>query len=82
MPLAMAEGQAAGIAAKLAIDSNVEVRDVDIKKLQKRLIEEGASLYRDSEAVKAEKERARAAIKEFLANYESINTPEDVEWFD
>ena len=75
MPLAMAEGQAAGIAAKLAIDSNVEVRDVDIKKLQKRLIEEGASLYRDSEAVKAEKERARAAIKEFLANYESINTP-------
>ena len=82
MPLAMAEGRAAGIAAKLAIDSNVEVRDVDIKKLQKRLIEEGASLYRDSEAVKAEKERARAAIKEFLANYESINTPEDVEWFD
>jgi len=82
MPLAMAEGQAAGIAAKLAIDSNVEVRNVDIKKLQKRLIEEGASLYRDPEAVKAEKERARAAIKEFLANNESINTPEDVEWFD
>lgn len=82
MPLAMAEGQAAGIAAKLAIDSNVDVREVDIRKLQKRLIEEGASLYRDPEAVRIEKERARNAIKEFLANYESINTPEDVEWFD
>jgi hypothetical protein len=82
MPLAMAEGQAAGIAAKLAVDSNVEVRDVDIRKLQKRLVEEGASLYRDPEAVRIEKERAHKAIKEFLANYESINTPEDVEWFD
>lgn len=82
MPLAMAEGQAAGIAAKLAIDNNVEIRNVDVKALQKRLIEEGASLYRDPEAVKAEKERAHAAIKEFLANNESVNTPDNVEWFD
>ncbi len=38
MPLVMAEGQAAGIAAKIAIDDQVEVRAVDIRKLQKRLL--------------------------------------------
>ncbi len=82
MPLVMAEGQAAGIAAKLAIDDQVEVRAVDIRKLQKRLLEEGACLYRDEEIVKQEKARAKAAIEEFLATRESVNTREDVEWFD
>ncbi len=82
MPLVMAEGQAAGIAAKLAIDDGVEVRNVDIKKLQKRLLEEGACLYRDEERVRFEKERARKAITEFLAKGDSVNTAEDTEWFD
>lgn len=82
MPLVMAEGQAAGIAAKLAIDNKVNVRNVDIKALQKRLLEEGAELYRDEEAVKMEKERAKAAIKHFLATEKSVNTPDNVEWFD
>lgn len=82
MPLVMAEGQAAGIAAKLAINNKVNVRDIDIKALQKRLLEEGAELYRDEEAVKREKERAKSAIKHFLATEKSVNTPDNVEWFD
>ena len=58
------------------------MRNVDITKLQRRLLEEGASLYRDEDAVKQEKARAKAAIEEFLAAKESVNTYEDVEWFD
>lgn len=82
MPLVMAEGQAAGIAAKLAIDGKCQPRDIPIAKLQKRLQEEGASLYRDEATKKAESERARAAIKAFLAKGDSVNTYEDVEWFE
>lgn len=82
MPLVMAEGQAAGIAAKLAIDAGVEVRNVDIAKLQKRLLEEGASLYRDEERVKFEKARAKKVITEFLAKGDSVNTTETTEWFE
>jgi hypothetical protein len=82
MPLVMAEGQAAGIAAKLSIDAQVEVRNVDIAKLQARLLEEGASLYRDEERMKFEKERARRVITEFLTKGDSLNTAETTEWFD
>lgn len=82
MPLVMAEGQAAGIAAAIAIRDKVELRDVDIKKLQAKLIENGASLYRDEE-VRAEDYRlAREAIEKFLAEKESVNTKEDTEWFE
>jgi succinate dehydrogenase/fumarate reductase flavoprotein subunit len=82
MPLVMAEGQAAGIAAKLAVDSGVDVRAIDIKTLQKCLLEKGASLYRDLDAKKMESERAKAAIKKFLAKGDSVNNYNDVEWFD
>lgn len=48
-PCWMALGQAAGIAASIAIDDQVKIRRIDIKKLQKILIAEKATLiyYRD-----------------------------------
>lgn len=48
-PCWMALGQAAGAAASLAIDNNVKVQDVNVPKLQDRLLDEGATLfyYRD-----------------------------------
>ena len=38
----MAMGQAAGIAADLAVKSNVSVKDIDIKKLKENLKASGA----------------------------------------
>ncbi len=58
------------------------MRAVNIRKLQKRLLEKGVSLFRDEDTVKQEKTRARAAIEAFLASEESVNTHEDVEWFE
>lgn len=42
MPAAMAMGQAAGTAAAISVKDNVSLRDVDIKKLQQQLINDGA----------------------------------------
>ena len=81
MPLVMAEGQAAGIAAKIAIEDQTELRSIDIGKLQKKLIENGASLYRDEKIREEDYRLAKEAIEEFLATKESVNTREDTEWF-
>jgi len=81
-PLVMAQGQAAGIAAALAVKSGIQPREVNIATLQSRLIAEGASLYRDEKVMKFEYQRARKAIEDFLKTHDSINTPESVEWFD
>jgi hypothetical protein len=40
----MCVGQAAGTAAAMAAKQNVDPRDLDIKKLQERLIEQGAEV--------------------------------------
>jgi hypothetical protein len=39
-------GEAAGVAATLAVDSGVDVRDVDIRALQARLVAQGAIVER------------------------------------
>lgn len=44
MPAAMAMGQAAGTACAISLNDNSSLRDVDIKKLQKQLISDGAIL--------------------------------------
>jgi len=44
MAICMATGEAAGTAAAMAIDEGCEVRDLDVKKLQKRLVEQKANL--------------------------------------
>jgi hypothetical protein len=42
IPPCMVMGEAAGVAAALALDSNVSVRNVDMGKLQRTLLEQGA----------------------------------------
>ncbi len=48
-PCWMAIGQAAGVAASLAIDNDVKLQNVDIEKVQDALLEQGATLmyYKD-----------------------------------
>lgn len=45
----MAMGEAAGRAAKLAVREGVQPRDIDVKKLQKELLEKGAYLRKSKE---------------------------------
>jgi hypothetical protein len=51
MPACMATGQAAGVAASVAIDEGVQVRDVTVSKVQKILREMGMPIH--SEEVEA-----------------------------
>jgi hypothetical protein len=44
IPICMAQGQAAGTAAAMAVQRHVSVRDVPARELQVRLIEQGAEL--------------------------------------
>lgn len=62
-PCWMALGQAAGAAAALAIDNQVKVQDVDVTKLQNRLIDEGATLfyYRDMSPTDPDFKKAQLA---------------------
>lgn len=83
MPVIMAEGEAAGVAAKLAVESGKNVRDIDISELQRRLVAQGASLYRDEAEAARQREVAREKIRRYLDSRVCINSLADnVEWFD
>lgn len=64
----MAIGQAAGTAAGLSALAEVQPRELDVKTLQARLLQDGASLRRDPEKVKRQYERAQAAVEQALAD--------------
>lgn len=44
IPICMAQGQAVGTAAALAVESRISIRDLNVKTLQNKLIEQGAEL--------------------------------------
>lgn len=54
IPPCIATGQAAGAAASIAIDDNVAVNDVDIKKLQDVLTNQGVDIHFDDKLVDRE----------------------------
>jgi hypothetical protein len=47
IPVCWMMGQAAGTAAAMAIAAGVKVRDVDVKRVQRELLKQGAALQRD-----------------------------------
>ena len=46
IPISGAQGQAAGAAAKLVAESGLPVRQIDIERLQRVLVEQGAEIGR------------------------------------
>lgn len=77
----MAEGHAAGIAAKLAVEKKVSPREINIHDLQSRLLETGAILYRDIQEIAQDKHNAMAAIRLFLQSHSSITLPEEIRYY-
>lgn len=64
----MAIGQAAGTAAGLSSLAEIQPRELDVKTLQDRLLQDGASLYRDPKKAKRQYEQAQAAVEQALAD--------------
>jgi len=73
----MGIGQASGVAAGLSSLEKIRPRDLDVKKLQEKLISIGASLYRDEEAMKNENDIAKRAVEKFLSNHKNFITNPD-----
>ncbi|BCJ61511.1 hypothetical protein Jiend_49330 [Micromonospora endophytica] len=63
----MGIGQAAGTAAAVAALDGVEPRKVDVPRLQDALVAQGASLRRDPERVRQERQAAVEAVRRALA---------------
>lgn len=83
MPVIMAEGEAAGVAAKLAIESGKNLREIALPELQRRLIAQGASLYRDEAVAAQERRVAKEKIQAYLETHVCINSlAGNVEWYD
>jgi hypothetical protein len=70
----MGIGQASGIAAAMCVLDNEQPRYLEVKKLQKKLISFGASVYRDPEAMEKEEAIARKAVENFLATHKEFIT--------
>lgn len=51
IPICMAQGQAVGTAAALAVKSNLSIRELNIRTLQNKLIEQGAELRQSLEDI-------------------------------
>lgn len=71
----MAIGQAAGTAAGLSAKQGIQPRELDIKELQAELLNNGASLRRDPEAVERETRNAQKYAAEFLQANKRHITP-------
>lgn len=76
-PQYMIIGQAAGIAAKLAIDANVNVQDIDIAKLRAELVSQGAVLQLPSAAAIPPRDRIET-LSRLSVRYQSNSMT--VEW--
>lgn len=62
IPPCMAMGEAAGVAAAMALDSDIEVRDVDVTVLQRRLREQGADPGESPSATATVREAVSAGV--------------------
>lgn len=63
----MGLSQAAGTAAALCARSKIQPRSLDVKQLQKTLVEMGASPFRDEQCREKEIQAARRAVERFAA---------------
>ncbi len=80
-PCWMALGQAAGVAAALAIDSDVKVRNIDIDKLQNSLVDQRATLFYFRDVTVGDKDFAmiqKMGLLGYLPEWEAnLNAPVD-----
>lgn len=74
----MGIGQASGVAAAICAKNHVQPRKQDYKEIQKELIKLGASVFRDEEKTKKEKENARKIAQRYIEDHkeELITLPE------
>lgn len=73
----MGIGQASGVVAALCALQGVQPRQLDVKEVQKKLVEFGASVWRDEEKKAKEEAHARKCVREYMSGrHKTITKPE------
>ena len=66
-------GEAAGVAATLAVDSGVDVRDIDISALQAQLVKQGSIVDRPAQQGQGDGTRSPDAGLEDSIHWKAVN---------
>ncbi|HSB87240.1 MAG TPA: FAD-dependent oxidoreductase, partial [Ilumatobacteraceae bacterium] len=73
IPECWAMGEAAGVAATLAVDSGSDVRDVDIHMLQTQLVKQGAIVDRPTQHGQGDKDQRAGSGLEDSIHWQAVN---------
>lgn len=74
----MGIGQASGVVAGLCAVKGVEPRNIDVKEVQQKLVEFGASVWRDEEKKAKEEARATECVKKYMSRRDKCITKKEV----
>ncbi|WP_044294572.1 FAD-dependent oxidoreductase [Robinsoniella peoriensis] len=74
----MGIGQASGVLAGLCAVQGIQPKDMDVEQVQKKLIEFGASVFRDEEKKAGEEAHAKKCVKEYMKKRVKYITKEEV----
>lgn len=74
----MGIGQASGVVAGLCAVLGVEPRDINVKLVQDKLIELGASVFRDEEKKAREEAHARRCVAEYMSKRSKCITKKEI----
>ncbi len=73
IPECWAMGEAAGVAATLAVDSGIELRDIDIRALQTQLVKQGAIVDRPSQQSQGDETRSTDSGLQDSIHWQAVN---------
>lgn len=73
IPECWAMGEAAGVAATLAVDSGSDVRDIDIRMLQTQLVKQGAIVDRPTQHGQGDKDQRAGSGLEDSIHWQAVN---------
>lgn len=74
----MGLGQASGVVAGLCALKGIQPREIDVKEVQQKLVEFGASVWRDEEQKAKEEAHARKCVQEYIKGRTKFITREDI----
>ncbi|WP_110461795.1 FAD-dependent oxidoreductase [Ruminiclostridium sufflavum] len=74
----MGIGQASGVVAGLCAIKGIEPRNINVKEVQKKLVELGASVWRDDAKKAREEAHAKECVKQYMSKRDKAITKKDI----
>ncbi len=74
----MGIGQASGVIAGLCAQKGIEPREIDVKEVQDKLVEFGASVWRNEEKKAKEEAHAKKCVREYMGKRDKSITKKEI----